>query len=351
MRGLAHFAQSADADGPAIAELERAIAIAPREAELHYRLGVVLLEAEKYPAAVAPLQQAVQLAPDRAGYNLPLAKALSRTGDRAGAVSALARVVQGKPTPAEVGTARALIDRISDPFAGFPKAAEARLEQGLKLLQQADLPQQALVPLEEIAREFPDVAVVHALIGLCYQKLDDAGRAVDEFKRAIELQPMDGKTHFYLAELYTSRQRLDAAKDEYERALAGNPLIDEAYFRLGDLALDRQELDVAEAHFTRLTWLEPDAIAPRGKLAAIYQLQGEWEPADRELRKIVEKAPESTEFKLRLGLLHTERATKATRPEERKQAAAEASRWLTQVLEAEPDNALASRALEAVRTP
>ncbi|MFY0576011.1 hypothetical protein ACN28S_18090 [Cystobacter fuscus] len=44
--------------------------------------------------------------------------------------------------------------------------------------------------------------MVHALMGLAWQRLDDAGRAVEEFKRAIELAPADGKNHFYLGELY-----------------------------------------------------------------------------------------------------------------------------------------------------
>ncbi|MHB8876476.1 MAG: tetratricopeptide repeat protein, partial [Myxococcaceae bacterium] len=60
MLGLAYFARSADAGGPAVAELERAIALDPKESELHYRLGVALLESERFEAALPPLKKALE---------------------------------------------------------------------------------------------------------------------------------------------------------------------------------------------------------------------------------------------------------------------------------------------------
>src|SRR6185295_13058688 len=158
------------------------------------------------------------------------------------AVAALALVVQGSPTPAEVKVARALMDQIADPFAAFPQAARPTLEQGIQWLQVADVPQQAIVSFEEILHDYPDIAVVHALLGLAYQRIDDAGRAVDELKRAIELQPDDGKAHQYLGELYLSHQRPKQAREELERAIKLNPMLDIAYYRLGDLALERRDL-------------------------------------------------------------------------------------------------------------
>src|SRR5262249_46178258 len=44
MLGLAHLSRSADADGPGIAELRAAIALAPDQAELHHALALALLQ-------------------------------------------------------------------------------------------------------------------------------------------------------------------------------------------------------------------------------------------------------------------------------------------------------------------
>ncbi|SET02950.1 Tfp pilus assembly protein PilF [Stigmatella erecta] len=349
MLGLALFSRASGAGAPAVAAFERAIALAPSEAEFHYRLGIAHLESEQYAAALGPLRRAAELAPERAGVRLPLAKALYRTGDAPGAVAALNALVRASPSPAEVATARALMNQIADPFVGFPKAAEAKLEEGMRLLQELDIPQQAILAFEEILQNYPDLAVVHALLGLAYQRLDDAGRAVDEFKQAIELAPRDGKNHLYLGELYLTRQRADAAREAYAKAVALNPLLDAAWFRLGDLHLDRRELTAAHEAFQVLTSLQPDAVPPRGKLALVYQLEGDYPAAQRELLRVVEKDPENLEFTLRLGLLFTEQALRARTAESRRTSAGEAEQWLLKVLEAQPDNVQASRALQQLK--
>lgn len=348
MQGLVLFARAADATGPAIAEFQRAVELEPSAGELHHRLGVALLESEKYEQAKAPLMRAVQLQPGEVSWQLPVAKVLYRSGDSKGAIEALKAVVSGTPSPADVKVARALMDQIADPFAGFPQAARGTLEQGIQWLQVADVPQQAIISFEEILHDYPDLAVVHALLGLAYQRIDDAGRAVDELKRAIELAPEDGKAHLYLGELYLSHQRPRQGREELERALSLNPLLDDAYLRLGDLALDRRDYVTALKLFRTLVALAPESIAARGKLALVYQLEGDFPAADRELHAVVDRDENNTEFLLRLGVLHTERFTKAKTAEERKLASAEAAKWLSKVLEKQPDNAIASRALETV---
>ncbi|RKI20158.1 tetratricopeptide repeat protein [Corallococcus sp. AB030] len=349
MLGLTLFSRARDAGAPTVAAFERAIALSPTTAEFHYRLGVARLESEQYTAALGPLRKAVEMAPERAGWKLPLAKALARTGDTAGAVEALGTVVRGSPTPAEVATARALMNPLADPFQNFPKAAEAKLEEGMRYLHELDAPQHALIAFEEILHDYPDLAVVHALLGLAYQRLDDAGRAVDEFKQAIERAPQDGKNQLYLGELYLSRQRTEAARTAFEKAAALNPLLDLAWFRLGDMRLEARDLDTAKEAFQVAVTLAPDSAAARGKLSLVYQLQGDYAAAQRELKAVADKDPENTEFALRLGLLYTEEAQKARRPEDRQKAANEAERWLGKVLETQPDNAVASKALQVLK--
>lgn len=348
-QGLVRFARAAEATGPAISEFRRAVELSPDEPEFHYRLGVALLESEQYEEALRSLEKATRLAPDRSGWALPLAKAKARTGDQPGAVAAIRTVVLGHPTPAEVKTAIALMDQLTDPFATFPSAAKPQLEQAMQWLQLADVPQQAIVQLEQILRDYPDLAVVHSLLGLAYDRLDDAGRAVDEFKRAIELAPDDGKNHLYLAALYEARQRPKNAEEHYLKAVEKNPVLADAWVRLGDIALDRNDLLGARRAFEVVARLRPDDPAARGKLALVFQLDGDWPAADRELKAIIEKDPENLEFALRLGVLHTERFTKAKTSAEREDAAKEAAKWLQKVLDAQPENAIASRALERVK--
>jgi tetratricopeptide (TPR) repeat protein len=350
-QGLVRFARSADASGPAITEFKRAVELAPNEPEFTYRLGVAQLESEQYDAARVTLEAAVKAASDKSSWSLPLAKARYRTGETKGAIEAIRLVVTGSPSVAEVKTARALMDQIADPFAGFPRSARAQLEQAIQWLEVADVPQQALVSLEELLRDHPDEAILHALVGLAWARLDDAGRAVEELKRAIELAPDDGKNHLYLAQIYEGRQRNKNAEEHYLKAIERNPVLEEAWLKLGDVALERADYVSARKNFEVATRLVPENAPAHGKLALVHQLDGNWPAADKELRLVLDKEPENLEFMLRLGVLHTERFTKAKTADERSAASTEASKWLTRVLEAQPENAIASRALERLKVP
>jgi Flp pilus assembly protein TadD len=349
MQALVRFSRAAEASGPAVAQFRRAVELAPTEPEFHYRLGVALVESEQFEQALAPLRQATALASDRAAWSLPLAKALARTGDLHGAVAAVRVVVTGNASSADVKTARALMDQIVDPFGTMPRAARPRLEQAMQWLEAGDVPQQAVVQLEELLQEFPDQAIVHALLGLSYARLDDAGRAVDEFQRAIELAPDDGKNHLWLASLYQARQRAKTAEEQLLKAIDLNPVLDEAWLKLGDVALERQDLVTARSRFEVAARLRPDDVSAHGKLALVYQLEKNWPAADRELHVVVDKDEENLEFALRLGVLHTEHFLAARGSTERADAAKEAQKWLQKVLDAQPENALASRALERLR--
>jgi tetratricopeptide (TPR) repeat protein len=350
-RGLVLYSNARDATGPAIEAFERAIVLSPRAGELHYRLGLALLESEKFAPAQEALARAVELFPQKTGWQLPLAKALHRTGRTKDAIAAVRRVVTEDCTPQEAATAKALMEEIADPFAGFPKAARPRLDQALTWLQVADVPQQAMTELEELLREYPDLGVLHALLGLAAARVEDAGRAIEELKRAIELSPEDGKAYLYLADLYGARQRSTQAKELYEKALEKNPCLEDAWFKLGDVALERQELGKAMVAFRTASRLRPDDWPARGKLALVHQLESNWPAADREIKAELARNPDNLEATLRLGLLHTEKYLKAKAANERQAARTEATKHLEKVLEQQPENALASRALERVKLP
>jgi tetratricopeptide (TPR) repeat protein len=349
-RGLALYARAADVPR-ALEEFRAAAALAPGEPELHHRLGVALLEAEDEAAALPSLQRALELAPGRAAWRLPLAKALHRTGRSTDAVEALRSFVELGPAPRDVQLARDLMARISPPLAGVPRAALPKLEQALHWLNTADAPQQAAVALEELLLEYPDLGPAHALLGLAFQRLEDAGRAVEEFRRAAELQPLDGRPHYYLAVLLLGRQKDPSAREALERALERDPLIDDAWGRLGDLALGRGETATARRCYRVLTALQPNAPLAHSRYALVLQLDGDFAAAEAELRRAHELAPADADLQLRLGLLFSERRKQARTAIERASHAAEAERWIRQVLESQPDNAAAAQALDQLRAP
>jgi tetratricopeptide (TPR) repeat protein len=349
LRGLIRFAQASSAAAPAIEAFQRAVELKPQEPEFHYRLGLALVESERYEEALSPLTQATTLAPQKTGWFLPLAKARAALGQTQNAVDAIATVVKGLPTPTEAKAAKALMSQVNDPFAQVPAAARGPLEEAFQWLGRPEVPQQAIGQLEAILKDFPDLGIVHSLLGLAYARLDDSGLAVEQLKKAIELSPRDGKSALYLASLFMQKQRTKSAGEYFEMAVTRDPTLEEAWSRLGELAMDKNDLPRAQTAFEIASHLQPDSVDAKQRLAAVYQLLLNWPKAEAELLAAQQAQEDNGEVILRLGLLYTDWFVKARTAAEKTRARTEAQRWLSKILNDQPENALASRALERVR--
>ncbi len=352
MLGLLYSAKARSEGRPfandeAIVEFERAIALRPAEAELHYRLGVVLLELERYDESADALSRAIRLDAKGSAAYLPLAKALLKLGKPKDALTALRSWLARGPRQGEVRTALALIDEIAPPHNGLPGGAEAKFAQGVDVLNQADDPLQAIAIFEELLREHPSCAIAHAMLALCYQRLDDAGRAVDELRRAAALAPEDDRNHLYLGELYLGRGQVERAKAAFRRALELNPLLSGAHLGLGELAFEESDFKSA-CRYLRAAALLSSRISTRLKLARALQLDGDYSGADRELRALLKADPLNPDLMLRLGLLHLDEQARSSNPAQRSSSRAEAVHWFREVLRVEGDNVAAARALESL---
>ena len=69
--------------------LQQGLAVAPRSAELHHAIGLLLIRQQKYRDAVAALGRAAGSAPDNPRYAYVYAVALQETGRAGEAVDVL----------------------------------------------------------------------------------------------------------------------------------------------------------------------------------------------------------------------------------------------------------------------
>ncbi|MFN7130434.1 MAG: tetratricopeptide repeat protein [Myxococcales bacterium] len=346
--GLAYFAQSAAAEQKSVEQLAKAAALRPDVAEYHFRLGVVHLEAERYPDAVASLVKARDLAPSVPRHHVPLALALSRSGDRQGAIRELKALLTLSPDRKEIDTAKAIMARLNDSFRGFPKGVEEDFQRGLLYMDKADSPQQAIVTFEEILEKFPDLAVVHSALGLCYQRIDNPGRALDSYRRALELAPDDPRNHLYLADLYASRDRFDKATESYLGAIERDPLSEHAYERLGSLALQRGDAVQAAAWLKTLVVLRPDDLAARQSLGMALLSSGSLDDAEQQFLHLLERDGKNVEALLRLGVIYGERSKREKDASVAKGHAKKAADYFETVLDLQPQNMYAARALQSL---
>ncbi|MCL2012040.1 MAG: tetratricopeptide repeat protein [Cystobacterineae bacterium] len=342
MRGLLFYSHPSTAENEALAAFQQAIAAQPAEPEFHYRLGLALLELERDAQALAVLQTAIGLAPEKTSWQLPLAKALFRLGKNEMALTALGNSLDNALSPAELQTAKTLMNALIGADEHLPAPAQQALDEAIHWLNVADVPQQAVTLLEGILLDFPDLATAHALLGLAYQRLDDAGRATEEFKKAISLAPNNGLNHFYLAELYASKRRPQEAKKEYEQAIKKNPFLDNAYLKLGEMATQQANWPLARQYFQTAVYL--GNTQARLSLALCFQAENNWSAAETEFLLLLNQMPNNLELQLRAGAFYVDYFLAASSSEEKTQLRKKALPLLDKVLEAQPENALASRA-------
>lgn len=341
--GLARFA--AGDEPAAVAALRKAAELKPDEADIQYRLGVALLDGEKFADALPPLQRAVELAPRVPRYRTPLATCLGRLGQGTKAMDALRGFAALGPSADEAALAVKAARALTDPFRDLPQPARADLEQALGYLSR-DAPGLAVPPLEALLQKMPDLAAAHALLGLAQARLDEGGRAATELKRAAELAPGLPQPHAYLAELYAAKDRPELAAQEYLAALERDPLDPDTLRRLGMLRLERggdalEPLGAAAA-------LAPADDALQLLLARAEIAAGRTGPARDRLERLSERRPDDAEVLFRLALLLYDERTRAADPA-RAELGGRIEKLLDKVLTLQPENAAASKLLSALK--
>ena len=343
--GLAEFA--AGNEPQAIAALGKSRLLKPDEPDIPYRMGLILLDAEKFAEAREPLAKAVALAPKTARYRPPLAVCLARLGDRKGAIDALRDFPRLDPTPEEAVPAVKAARSLTDLFRDIPPAARPDLETSLGHLVR-DAPGLAMPQLEALLARMPDLAPAHALLGLAAARLDEAGRAVTELKRAAELQPDLPQPHAWLAEVYAAKERPDLAMAEYSLAMERNPLDGESLRRLGELRASRGVSGALETlRQAALLLPEDDGLqleVARAEIAARQPI-----PAKARLERLSERRPDDPEVLLRLAMILFDERAKAEF-EKKDMLTQRVEDLLHRVLALQPENATANRLLSALRS-
>ncbi len=342
--GLAEFA--AGNEGAAVLALRKAAELRPGEPDIQYRLGVALLDGEKFGEAKGPLAKAAELAPRVARYRPALAMCLSRLGDRKAALLALHDFARLEPTPEEAALAVKVARSLTDLFRDLPPPARSDLEQALGYLLR-DAPGIAAPQLETLVARLPDLAPAHALLGLAAARLDEAGRAVTELRRAAELAPDLPQPHAWLAELYAAKEKPELAAAEYAAALERNPLDPETLRHLGTLRLERGLPNPLEP-LEQAALLQPDDDALLLLVARAEIAGGEQARAMGRLERLADRHPEDAEVLLRLAMLLFDERARAASPA-RGDLTQRVETLLKKVLALQPENAAANRLLTALR--
>ena len=97
----------------------------------------------------------------------------------------------------------------------FTQPRSASFEPGRKAVQAKDF-KAAIEHLTKAARETPNDADVHNLLGYSYRKLNQFEKAMEHYRRALNIDPNHRGAHEYIGELYLEMGQLANAERQLQ---------------------------------------------------------------------------------------------------------------------------------------
>jgi serine/threonine-protein kinase len=178
-----------------IAELTRALSLAPNSDDFYRRLGDVYLDSGNDGKALEAYQKAVQLNSYYWVNQNALGSAYVHRGDYPKALEAFQKVAQLEP----------------DIDAGFDNIGSMYLKQGKY---------QESIPYFQKALQIEPYFSTYSNLGTSYFFLKQYSNAVEMFEKAVELSPNDTEMIVNLADAYRAAGQQDKARATYQQAIA-----------------------------------------------------------------------------------------------------------------------------------
>jgi len=133
----------------------------------------------------------------------------------------------------------------------------------------------------EMVENYPNNALAHSNLGLCYRRSGFIDKAIKEYRLALSLDPYFTSDYIALGESYYVKGMLDESIVQFKKAAKLDPTFLDTYSYLG-LALMRKGLyEEAEYYFKQAIELYPDSIETYNNLGVLYASMDRIEEAKR----------------------------------------------------------------------
>ncbi len=147
--------------------------------------------------------------------------------------------------------------------------------------------------------------VIHIDIGKFYHRQAKYNQAIEELKRAIEMNPNNEMAHFELANVYLKIKNDPLAEKEYKKALELKPHFSGASLELGRFYHHRQRrIDLAIIEFERILTESPENWEANYELGKIYKQKGRHKLAVEKLERASNVNPNYEQIHFDLGKVY-----------------------------------------------
>jgi Tfp pilus assembly protein PilF len=153
-------------------------------------------------------------------------------------------------------------------------------------------------------------SLLHLNLASAFIKKNDIPSAITELKQSINLAPDAVEPHAILALVYTTQNKADLATQEYALALKNVAKLEpgniEVYKSLGAIYLQQRKLKEAEGIFKLVAGLAPLDEQTHFYLGSIYYELKDYAPVESELKAAIKLKPDYHEALNFLGYFYLE---------------------------------------------
>ncbi|MCA2811461.1 MAG: tetratricopeptide repeat protein [Microcystis sp. M090S1] len=140
--------------------------------------------------------------------------------------------------------------------------------------------------------------------GLVYHNQQKYDLALDDFNKAIELNPNYALAYYNRGNLYYNQQKYELALADYSKAIEINPNFALAYNNRGGIYYNQQKYELALADFNKAIEINPNLAEAYLNRGGIYYNQQKYELALADFNKAIEINPNLAEAYNNRGLLY-----------------------------------------------
>lgn len=142
----------------------------------------------------------------------------------------------------------------------------------------------AIARLKIVVAQDPNILDAWVMLGNEYARKRDFAAALEQYKRALQINPAYDLATINLANAYRALGQYDAALVGYERYLAKDPRNGFVRYQMGELYVDLGRLEQAESAFNQALIDDTRVAAARNALGVVAFKRGDLTKAEQEIR-------------------------------------------------------------------
>jgi tetratricopeptide (TPR) repeat protein len=251
--------------------LEGALPYQPESDEVLVDLAIAYFRAEQYEKALTTLNKAAGRSPKNAAVHHMLGKTHFMLGNFPKATAELEKALTLTPDDYDV-----------------------TYTLGLAYLKEHKL-QPARGIYDRMIQRLGNRAQLRVLIGRAYRETGFLAEAIEEFQKAVVLDPAFPRVHYYLGLTYLLKggvEKLDDAKEQFKIELASHPEEFFAHYFLGIAATVERDWPAAVGYLQRASKLQPDNPDPYFFIGQAFQGLNKHAEAIEAFRKTIALNPD-----------------------------------------------------------